>query len=109
MGGLLWENKEKESYLPYMISPPLVVGIHFPCCLSLFSMLQGYLGAAWQFLGTMKCHLGKNYLSYGTIEGRSLSLSGKTPASRGLETSNRTLMFYRYTRRLVAGWNRAEL
>jgi len=57
------------SYLPHMISPPLVVGIHFPCCLSLFSMLQGYLSAAWQFLGTMKCHLGKNYLSYGTIEG----------------------------------------
>jgi len=59
----------KESYLPSMISPPLVVGIHFPCCLSLFCMLQGYLGAAWLFLGTMKCHIGKNYLSYSTIEG----------------------------------------
>jgi len=69
MGWLLWENKEKESYLPHMISPALVVGIHFPCCLSLFSMLQGYLSAAWQFLGTVKFHLGKNYLSYGTIEG----------------------------------------
>jgi len=32
-------------------------------------MLQGYLHAAWQFLATIKCHLGKNYLSYGTIEG----------------------------------------
>jgi len=31
-------------------------------------MLQDYLGAAWQFLGTMKCHLGENYLSYDTIE-----------------------------------------
>ena len=34
MGLLLRENKEMESYLPHMISPPLVVGIHFPCCLS---------------------------------------------------------------------------
>jgi hypothetical protein len=58
-----------ESYLPHMISPPLVVGIHFPCCLSLFSMLYGYLGEAWQFLGTIKCHLGKNYPSYNNIEG----------------------------------------
>jgi hypothetical protein len=32
-------------------------------------MLQGYLGVGWQFLGTLKCHLGKNYLSYNTIEG----------------------------------------
>jgi len=32
-------------------------------------MLQDYLGATWQFLGTMKCHLGKNYLSYDAIEG----------------------------------------
>jgi len=32
-------------------------------------MLQDYLNAAWQFLGLMKCHLGKNYLSYDTIEG----------------------------------------
>ena len=67
MGWLLRE--EKEGYLPHMISPPLVVGIYCPCCLSLFSMLQDYLGAAWQFLGTMKCHLGKNYLSYDIIEG----------------------------------------
>jgi hypothetical protein len=60
---------KKESCLPHMISPPLVVGIHFPCCLSLISMLQGYLGAAWQFLGTMKWHLGKNNLGYDNIEG----------------------------------------
>jgi hypothetical protein len=66
------ENKEKKSYLLHMISLPLVVGIHFPYCLSLFSMLHGSLGAAWKFLGTMKCHLGKNYLSYSTIEGVSL-------------------------------------
>jgi len=32
-------------------------------------MLRDYLGAAWQFLGTMRCHLGKNYLSYDTIKG----------------------------------------
>jgi len=32
-------------------------------------MLQDYLGATWQFLRTMKCHLGKNYLSYDAIEG----------------------------------------
>jgi len=31
-------------------------------------MLQDYLDAAWQFLGTVKCHLGKNYLSYDIIE-----------------------------------------
>jgi hypothetical protein len=68
MGWLLRENKKKESYLPHVISPPLVAGIHFPCCLSLFSMLQGYLSAAWQFLGTTKCPLGKNNLSSDTIE-----------------------------------------
>jgi len=48
MGCLLRENKEKESYLPHMISPPLVFGIHCPCCLSLFSMLQDY----WVQLGS---------------------------------------------------------
>jgi hypothetical protein len=32
-------------------------------------MLEEYLGAAWQFLDTVKCHLGENYLSYATIEG----------------------------------------
>jgi len=69
MGRLLRENKEKESYQRCMISPPLVFPIHCPSCLSVFSMLQDYLGAAWQFLGKMKCHLGKNYLSYHTIEG----------------------------------------
>jgi hypothetical protein len=36
---------------------------------SFFSMLQNYSGAAWQSLGTIKCHLGKKYLSYDTIEG----------------------------------------
>ena len=46
-----------------LISPPLVVRIYSPWCLSLFSKLQDYLSAAWQFLGTMKCHLGKYYLS----------------------------------------------
>jgi len=62
----------KEIYLFNMISPPFMVRIHCPCGLSLFSILQGYWGAAWQFLVTMKCHLGKNYLSYDTIEGLSL-------------------------------------
>jgi len=31
-------------------------------------MLEDYLGAAWQFLDTVKCHLGENYLSYTTVE-----------------------------------------
>jgi hypothetical protein len=65
----LTAKEEKEGYLLHMVSPPLVIAIYFPCYLSLFSMLQDYLGAAWQFLGTMKCHLGKNYLSYNTIVG----------------------------------------
>jgi len=55
-------------------------------------MLQDYLGATWQFLGTMKCHLGKNYLSYSTIEGfpfqqlrNSIYLNNHQPKSAKIE------------------------
>lgn len=30
-------------------------------------MVKDYLGAAWQFVDTVKCHLGENYLSYAII------------------------------------------
>jgi hypothetical protein len=35
----------------------------------MFSMLKDYLGAAWQFIDTVKCLLGENYRSYAMVEG----------------------------------------
>jgi len=54
-------------------------------------MLQDYLGAACQFLGTMKCHLGKNCLSYETIEGLPLrQLRNSTYLNNHLPKSAKT-------------------
>ena len=60
--------ENNECYLPHIIPPLCVVEIYCSCCLNLFSMLQDYLSAAWQFIGTIKCHFGKNYLNYNTID-----------------------------------------
>jgi hypothetical protein len=54
-------------------------------------MLQDYLGAAWQFLGTMDCDLGKNYLSYGTVKGHQLQqLRNSTYLNNHLPKSAKT-------------------
>jgi len=44
-------------------------------------MLEDYLGAAWQFLDTVKCHLGENYLSYATVEVSQFSSLEMVPIS----------------------------
>jgi len=32
-------------------------------------MIEDYLGTAWQFINTVKCHLGNDYMSYVIEEG----------------------------------------
>jgi len=61
--------EKKEDYLPHLISPPMLVGIQCPCCQRLLCIAEDYSGSAWQFLNSVKCHLGENSLSYGTVMG----------------------------------------
>jgi len=49
----------RRATYTHLISRPILVGIQCSCCESLFSMLEDYLGPAWQFLGTVKCHCAK--------------------------------------------------
>jgi len=58
----------EEGYLSHLISPPVLVGIQCPRCQCLLVMLENYSGSAWRFLDTVKCHLGKNSLSYAIVE-----------------------------------------
>jgi hypothetical protein len=60
--------EKKEDYLPHLISPPMLVGIQCPCCQCLLCIAEDYSGSAWQFLNSVKCHLGENSLSYATVE-----------------------------------------
>jgi len=60
--------EKKEDYLPHLISPPMLVGIRCPCCQCLLCIAEDYSGSAWRFLNSVKCHLGKNSLSYATVE-----------------------------------------
>jgi len=60
--------EKKENYLPHLISPPMLVGIQCPGCQCLLCIAEDYSGSAWRFLNSVKCHLGKNSLSYATVE-----------------------------------------
>jgi hypothetical protein len=65
------EEVVEEGYLRHLISPSILIGIQCPHCQGLFSMLEEYLGPAWQFLDIVKCHMRKYYLSYLIVEGLS--------------------------------------
>jgi len=60
--------EKKEDYLPYLISPPILVGIPCPCCQCLLYIPEDYSGSAWRFLNSVKCHVGENSLSYTIVE-----------------------------------------
>ena len=60
--------EKKEDYLPHLISPPMLVGIQCLCFQCLLCIPEGYSQLVWQFLDSVKCHLGENSLSYATVE-----------------------------------------
>jgi hypothetical protein len=60
--------EKKEDYLSHLISPPMLVGIQCLFCQYLLCIAEDYSGSAWQFLNSVKCHLGENSLSYTTVE-----------------------------------------
>jgi hypothetical protein len=62
------QAEKKGNYLPHMISPPMLVGIQCPCCQCLLGIPEDYSGSAWQFLNSVKCHLGENSLSYAVVQ-----------------------------------------